>query len=384
VSAHPLDRDRLNKLVSTIFADDLHAKRVASLANAAVGVLEGAALGIHAIGRALAVAAGLESRHAVKQVDRLLSNSGVDPWRLFGSWVPYVVADRTEIVAALDWTDFDADDQSTLVLSMITSHGRATPLLWKTVMKSEMQGWRNEHEDVLLERFREVLPEGVKVTVLADRGFGDQALYELLKDQLGFDFVVRFRSIIKVQSADGELKPAKAWVPPNGRPLLLRGARVTKAGRELGAVVCVKAKGMKEPWCLATSHADRLGSEIVKLYGKRFTIEENFRDQKNLRFGMGLSETRIGAPERRDRMLLVSAIAIALLTLLGAAGEALGIDKWLKTNTVKHRTLSLLNQGLFHYAALPNMKLERAEALMAKFGEMLREQRVFRETFGLI
>ena len=83
-------------------------------------------------------------------------------------------------------------------------------------------------------------------------------------------------------------------------------------------------------------------------------------------------------------MLLVSAIAIALLTILGAAGEAIGIDRYLKTNTVKHRTLSLLNQGLFHYAALPNMKQERAEPLMAKFDEMLREHRVFREVFGLI
>jgi len=34
---HPLDRDRIGHHVSTIFADDLHAKRVASLANAAVG-----------------------------------------------------------------------------------------------------------------------------------------------------------------------------------------------------------------------------------------------------------------------------------------------------------------------------------------------------------
>ncbi len=82
---------------------------------------------------------------------------------------------------------------------------------------------------------------------------------------------------------------------------------------------------------------------------------------------MGLSDTRIGSPERRDRMLLVSAIAIALLTLLGAAGEALGIDKWLEPNTVKHCTLSLLNQGLFHYAALPNMNTEDAEALMVEF-----------------
>ena len=37
-----------------------------------------------------------------------------------------------------------------------------------------------------------------------------------------------------------------------------------------------------------------------------------------------------------------------------------------------------------NYAALPNMKQERAEPLMAKFDEMLREHRVFREVFGLI
>lgn len=379
-----LDRSRVLELVSSIFEEDLHAKRVVSLGNAVVGVLEGAALGIHAIGRALAVAAGLESRHAVKQVDRLLSNSGVDVWQLFGSWVPFVIGERQEIVAALDWTDYDADDQSTLVLSMVTSHGRATPLLWKTVVKSKLKGWRNEHEDKLLERFSEVLPTGAKTTVLADRGFGDQALYELLKDQLGLDFVVRFRGVVTVASAEGEAKSATEWTPKNGRPLLLRGARVTKTRREIGAVVCVKAKGMKEAWHLATSRTDRTGSEIVALYSKRFTIEESFRDQKNLRFGMGLSETRIGSPERRDRLLLVSAIAIALLTILGAAGEAIGIDKYLKTNTVKHRTLSLLNQGLFHYAALPNMKQERARALMAKFDEMLRKHRVFREIFGLI
>jgi hypothetical protein len=71
VSDQPLYRYRITKLVSTIFADDLHAKRVASPAGAAVGVLEGAALGIHAIGKALAMAEGLKTKHAVRQVDRL-------------------------------------------------------------------------------------------------------------------------------------------------------------------------------------------------------------------------------------------------------------------------------------------------------------------------
>jgi hypothetical protein len=85
--------------------------------------------GIRAIGRALAFAAGLESRHAATQVDRSLSNKGIEVWQLFGRWVPFVFGDQQETVAALDWTEHDAGDRSTLVLSMTTSHGRATPLL---------------------------------------------------------------------------------------------------------------------------------------------------------------------------------------------------------------------------------------------------------------
>ena len=36
---------------------------------------------------------------------------------------------------------------------------------------------------------------------------------------------------------------------------------------------------------------------------------------------------------RRDRRLLLSAFAMALLTLLGATGERLGMDRLLKSNT---------------------------------------------------
>ena len=38
---------------------------------------------------------------------------------------------------------------------------------------------------------------------------------------------------------------------------------------------------------------------------------------------MGMSALRIDDPQRRDRLLLLNAFAILLLTLLGAAGESL-------------------------------------------------------------
>jgi hypothetical protein len=41
-------------------------------------------------------------------------------------------------------------------------------------------------------------------------------------------------------------KSAVAWTPNTTAGRCFRGARVTKAGRELGAVVCMKATGMKE------------------------------------------------------------------------------------------------------------------------------------------
>jgi hypothetical protein len=375
---------RVQKFVESMFDVDLHAKRVASLANAVVGALTGARLAVGALGRALAIAKDLNAKHAIKQVDRLFSNTGVDVWRLYASWAPFVVGSQLEIVVALDWTDYDKDNQSTIALHHVTRHGRATPLLWKTVTKSEMKGWRNEHEDALLERFREVLPANVKVTVLADRGFGDHKLYELLKDQLGFDFIIRFRGVVSVTNEHGVMRPANDWVPKTGRPCLLRKARVTKYRREIGGVVCVKAKGMKEPWCLATSREDLAGAAVVKLYGKRFTIEESFRDLKNLRFGMGLSDTRISSPERRDRILLVGAIAASLLTLLGAAGEAIGLDRLMKANTVKTRTHSLLNQGLFYFDWLLTMRNERARPLMQRFDELIRQQASFREIFGIL
>jgi hypothetical protein len=85
-------------------------------------------------------------------------------------------------------------------------------------------------------------------------------------------------------------------------------------------------------------------------YAKRRTIEPQFRDTKDLQFGMGLSSTGIGSPMRRDRLLLISAFATALLTLLGAVSESLGMDRLLKSNTSKTRTHSLFRQGCMLYA----------------------------------
>jgi len=96
---------------------------------------------------------------------------------------------------ALDWTEFEKDDHATIALYLVTSHGRATPLVRKTVRKSELNNRRNEYEYQLIRRLHAILSENVSVTVLADRGFGDHKLFTYL-DFLGWSYAIRFRQVI--------------------------------------------------------------------------------------------------------------------------------------------------------------------------------------------
>jgi len=359
-----------------LYGPDLHAKRVAALAGATLGVMTGASLAVAMIGQALAQARGLVTKHAVKQVDRLMSNAGIDVWDSFARWVPQQVGTNRDILVAMDWTEFAHDGQSTLVLSLVTGHGRAAALIWLTVWQEELADQRNDVEDACLRRLAETLPAGCRVTILADRGFGDQKLFAYL-GELGFSYVIRFRGNIRVTDATGETRPAADWVSKGGRARKLRDARVTAQGRQVGAVICVHAKGMKEPWCLAASDPEATAAVLVNHYAKRWTIEPSFRDTKDLRFGMGLSSTRIGEPMRRDRLLLVSAFAVALLTLLGTVGESLGMDRLLKSNTSKTRSHSLFRQGCMLYELIPNMPEHRLAPLMAAFAKAVSAAREF-------
>ena len=361
----------------------MHAKRVLSLASAVDGTMAAASLSVCAIGRALADEYELEPKHATKQVDRLLSNTKLDPWDLQPKWCRYVVGSREDIVVALDWTEFDKDDQSTLALNLIASHGRATPLVWKTVKKSTIKGHRNRIETDVIQHLYDALGSDIRVTLLADRGFGDRKRYAQL-DSLNWYYVIRFKAGTYVTNAKGERKIAKQWLHANGKARLLPGATVTARAAEVGGVVVVHDKKMKEPWCLAIRLPDASAAKAVRLYGKRFAIEESFRDVKDLRFGMGLSATRTKSPTRRDRLLLIAAMAHVLLTLLGAASEAEGFDRRLKVNTSKRRTHSLFTQGRYWFGRIPRMNDDDLRTLMRAFDRIVREQKVFDGVFGVI
>ena len=199
---------------------------------------------------------------------------------------------------------------------------------------------------------------------------------------LGAGYVIRFGGDIHVTDASGEARTAAEWVGKSARARKLRAARVTAShAYQVGAVVCVHARDIKEPWCLAASDAEAPAGTVFRQCSRRRTIEPSFRGSKDLRLGMRMAEIRIAKPERRDRLLLISAFAMALLTVLGAAGESSGMDRRLKSSTSKTRTHSLFRQCCMLYELIPNMPEHRLLLPMQQFAEMLARSGLF---YGLL
>src|SRR6266436_1373560 len=86
----------VRSFVGEVCGTDLHAKRIDSLAGATLGVMQSASLAVAMIGQALAQARGLVTKHAIKQVDRMLSNDGIDVWNSFARWVPHQIGERRD------------------------------------------------------------------------------------------------------------------------------------------------------------------------------------------------------------------------------------------------------------------------------------------------
>ncbi|MBP9722908.1 MAG: transposase [Gammaproteobacteria bacterium] len=192
-----------------------------------------------------------------------------------------------------------------------------------------------------------------------------------LKEELKFDYILRIKRNFTVTDKQGIKKLAYEWLNLQA-PTCIDDGKIRVENYAVKKVVICKEPGMKEMWCLVCSITDIATQTILTLYGKRWTTECSYRDEKDLYFGMGLKKVRVKKTARRQRLLLISAIVIILLTVLGAASEAAEFDKYFKANTVKQRTHSLFAQGRLIVKLLPTMADDWKLRLMANFLEYSR------------
>jgi hypothetical protein len=222
---------------------------------------------------------------------------------------------RSRLLIAFDWTEIR--DFHTLRAAAV-QRGRALPLLWATYPEWVLHKSQNNLEEGLLRLLRTMIPNHVEVLVLADRGFGRTELARSCQ-QLGFRYVIRIKPDVWIDcpSYAGKLLD---YPVRKGMQRFLKNVRYRKKDAVTQHVVIHWKVGLPkkrdEPWFLMTD-LERKVESLTTLYGKRMTVEELFRDDKNKRNGFSLRHTKITKAERLDRLLLILALAYWLLVGIG-------------------------------------------------------------------
>lgn len=287
------------------------AKTLADLVEAAVHVGRGT---LSALGRSLPGPAA--AKHRIKRAWRFCANDRVHVSEVMPRVLRRLARRRTKpLLVALDWTDIRSFH--TLMAAAVMK-GRAVPLLWASYTDGQLTRSRNAFEESLLRLLVTMLPGGVRVILLADRGFGRTELARTCHD-LKLRYLIRIKPDVRVAhpSYTGRLDeyPIK-----RGMWRVLAGAEY-RSDKAVSLNVVIRWKrGLParrdEPWFLMT---DLTGNAVrlTDLYGRRMAVEELFRDGKDGRYGLGLGQTQVTTTARLDRLILILALAIILLTGLG-------------------------------------------------------------------
>jgi hypothetical protein len=282
------------------------------------------------IGRALSGT----TKHQIKRCWRFCANPRVETADAMRGIVRRLLKKRKEkLLVALDRVDVKGFQ--TLMASVVLK-GRSIPACWASTTRHVYDGHksRNAFEESLLLVLRDMIPEKVKVVVLADRGFGRTALATFCQRQ-GFGYVIRIqpRVTVRLHGFHGKLLDYPVY---KGIAKVLKRVSYRSDGAVTQNVVVRWRRNLPqqrdECWFLMT---DQPGTahRLCKLYGRRMTIEELFRDQKNKRNGWSLRDTKITRADRLDRLLLILAIAYLLLCGVGLlAKQQFKPSAWCSTN----------------------------------------------------
>jgi hypothetical protein len=266
------------------------------------------------IGRGMA--GPITAKSAIKRAWRFTCNERIEVADGMAEVIAQLIRKRQKrLLVSFDWTAFRLFHT---LMAAACIRGRAVPLLWASYPEWKLLRSQNSLEEGLLRLLRTLIPETIRIVILADRGFG-RAEWAAVCQELNFDYVVRIRPDVTVSSRRyrGLLRKYPVF---KGIAHVLREVQYRQDARVTHHVVIRWRPGLPpkrdEPWYLMTNLEGRAES-LCQLYACRMSVEELFRDQKNRRNGWALRNTRFQHADRFDRFLLILALAYLLLAGLG-------------------------------------------------------------------
>ncbi|CAA9396922.1 hypothetical protein AVDCRST_MAG94-5705 [uncultured Leptolyngbya sp.] len=215
-------------------------------------------------------------------------------------------------------------DEYCLIRLSVQYRGRAIPLVWR-VIRHGSSSVRFEVYQTMLKRGARLVPTGIQVCFLADRGFADTTLMHYLREELHWHFRIRLKSNCWINRPGKGCKHLKQYHLALGEVVLLQGVTLTKTHPFAGVHLALARDPLsRQVWMVASDQPTTL--QTFREYGERFEIEEELLDEKSN--GFQLERSEILSIPALSRLCLVMAVATLLLTVQGQQVVATGKRRW--------------------------------------------------------
>jgi hypothetical protein len=234
-------------------------------------------------------------------ISRFLSNKLIDPMAVMAGFIPEMVemmsACHQTIILMLDQSKISKGFECLMVSLRVGE--RAIPVAWRVVATSGSIGF--EDQKPLLDRVKEMMPEGIPILLSADRFYGTSTLIGWCQ-QAGWPYRIRLKSNLILNHEGGEITTGQA-ASLKMTQLLNATLNQTHVKTHVGIL---HEAGHAEPWIIAM---DCLPSKYRTLdYGMRWGIECLFSDFKSR--GFSVTKTHLVHADRIERLILVLTIAL--------------------------------------------------------------------------
>lgn len=271
---------------------------------------------------------GLFAQSKQRRVSRWLKNARINVHRLYKPLIKAALANWQGdcLYVSLDTSLFW--DKYCLIRLAVVYRGRTLPVIWR-VMKHSSASVAFEDYRAMLHQAKGRLPTGVKIVLLADRGFIHTEMMKEITTQMGWHYRIRLKSTTWIW------RNGKGWSQlhdfhfKRGEALCLHHVRLHKT-QSYGPIHLIVGRNNVngEFWAIASDEITNL--QTFQQYGLRFDIEESFLDDQSNGWNVQKSELRSVCS--LSRLWFILAVATLYVTAQGV--EVVESDKrrWVDTH----------------------------------------------------
>lgn len=343
----------------------VHKTRLKILLETVFSLINNGRLTLSSLGQNLSGAAKVKNK--IKAVDRLLGNKllNKNSFYIYQALSKKLLNNAREATILLDYSGC-CTKQHWIMRASLIGEGRRI-ILYQEIHSLEVYDNSKIKKSFLL-KLKKIVSTDIKITLITDAAFRPP-WFKLVKS-FGWEFLGRARGKVRVKRLkENWWKQVKslykhatqtpkllgeAMMSINHKfPIYLYVYKSKLGGRKVKRMKCRHlypgkqeqySKLNREPWIIVFSLKLK-AKKAIALYKKRMQIEQNFRDDKNERWGFGWRFSRTKNHERYSILLLIAYIAALVLWLFGRASENKNLHKDFQANTSKKRTLSYLTLG---------------------------------------